>query len=157
MCDYSQHLTVRQLCTRRAMVGDELELVTIFGVRGFAKRLHGRWSLTCLRPGTEVAFDKRQVLRQCRSFVECDNGERILVNDIMPKEARFCRVPGGGDGLEFSNGLQCGLIAIDFGARIRVLQLPAVKHRRKQQAEARTLPAQQERELVPVTAAPAGR
>ena len=148
MCDYSQQLTARQLCTRRAMVGDELELVTIFGVRGFAKRLHGRWSLTCLRPGTEVAFDKRQVLRQCRSFVECDNGERILVNDIMPKEARFCRVPGGGDGLEFSNGLQCGLGAIDNGARIRVLQLPAVKRRRKQ-AAAKAQPSS-ERELVPI-------
>src|SRR5206468_3898246 len=94
MCDYSEYLNARQLCTRRAMVGDELELISTHGIHGFAKRWRGRWLLTCLRPGTEIAFDKRQVLRDCRSFVECDNGERILVNDIVPREARFTMVPG---------------------------------------------------------------
>jgi hypothetical protein len=131
MCDYSQQLAARRLCTRRAMVGDELTLIHLRGVFGFAKWLGTRWSLTCIRHGSEVAFERRQVLSDCRSFVECDNGERILVNDIMPKEARFTMVPGGGDGFEFSNGLVCGMSAITYGASIKVLQLPAPKQRKR--------------------------
>jgi hypothetical protein len=150
MCDYSEQLNVRRLCRRKAMVGDELELISTRGVRGFAKWWRGRWSLTCLRPGTEVVFSHRQVLSDCRSFVECDNGERVLVNDILPKEARFAMVPGGLqraiDGLEFSSGLQCGLSAISLGARLRVLQLPAVRRRQRQAAA----PAAPVPELVPI-------
>jgi hypothetical protein len=154
MCDYSEQLA-RRFCRRPAMVGDELELITFAGVRCFAKLWRNkRWLPTCLRPGTEIVFSHRQVLSQCRSFVECDNGERILVNDIMPKEARFAMVPGGlqraRDGLEFSNGLQCGLSAIGLGTRIRVLQLPAVRHRRRRQQQSAAAPLTPVRELVPV-------
>lgn len=152
MCDYSQQLA-RRLCTRRAMVGDELVLRYFGVVLGFAKRWHGRWCLTCIRHGSEVAFEHRQVLKQCHSFVECDNGERILVNDILPREARFTMVAGGGDGFEFANGLVCGLSAIDLGISMKVLQVPAPKRRQQRQqrqpAVAKAQPSNK-RELVAV-------
>lgn len=152
MCDYSQQLA-RRLCTRRAMVGDELVLRHFGAVLGFAKLWHGRWCLTCIRHGSEVAFEHRQVLHQCRSFVECDNGERILVNDILPREARFTMVAGGGDGFEFANGLVCGMSAIDLGVSMKVLQVPAPKQRQRTPAVAKAKPSskqvqQRERELV---------
>jgi hypothetical protein len=150
MCDYSQQLAARRFCRRRAMVGDELELIS-FGhgwLRGFAKRWRGRWLLTCIRHGSEIAFEQRQVLHDCRSFVECDNGERILVNDIMPREARFISAHHGGDVLEFSNGLQCGISAIDLGARIKVLQVPASKRRKRSKTGAPPSVRQRELETV---------
>lgn len=132
MCDYSQQLRRH---SRPAMVGDELEMIALGGWgRGFAKHWRGRWLLTCLRHGTEIVFDRRQVLQQCHSFIE-HNGERFMVNDILPREARTMVGPGayGGDALEFSNGLVCGLSAIALGARIRVLQVPAPRRRKRKQ------------------------
>jgi hypothetical protein len=137
MCDYSEQLAARDFCRRKAKIGDELELIHVAGsLLGFAlKTGHGSrrrdWTLTCLRHGTEIAFERRQVLHQCRSFVECDTGERMLVNDIMPREARMLSTGHGGDRLEFANGLVCGISAIDLGMKIKVLQLPAVKQRKR--------------------------
>lgn len=96
--------------------------------------------LTCLRPGTEIVFERRFPIEGSRSFVECDNGERIMVTDIIPtREATFSGLPDGHrpravDGVKWPSGLGMGLSCMPFGTRIRVLQLPATKQRKKLEA-----------------------
>lgn len=165
MCDYSQTVNARRLCTRKAKVGDELDLVQLgSGVWGFMKwkqgegfkpgrSWHGRGVVTCLRPGTEIVFERRFVIPTSRSNIVCDNGEVINVADITPGlEARTGTVWTSGrlryssDVVEFPSGLQMGLAAVPLHMQVRVLQLPVVK-RRKAKVEAK-VEAKRELELV---------
>jgi hypothetical protein len=145
LCSYSRTLQARDLCTRKAKVGDELSLVKVGRwIRGFA-----HWDvkqqkavLTCLRPGTEIVFERRFLIEGSRSFVECDNGERIMVTDIIPtKEATIAGLPNGYrdgrtavDGVKWPTGLGMGLSCLPIGINIRVLQLPPTKQRKRAKA-----------------------
>lgn len=156
MCDYSVTLNARDLCTRKAKVGDELELIALAsGLNGFVKWNDGtegvkfghpwrkRGVATCLKPGTEIVFDRRFLFEGSRTFVQLDNGERMMVTDMAPtREARSAMLPGGVDrpvdGIEFPDGRGIGLNSLPLGLRIKVLQLPAVKRRKR--APAATAP-----------------
>jgi hypothetical protein len=142
LCRYSRTLQARDFCTRKAQVGDDLFLINIGRICGFAHQDEKteKVRLTCLRPGTEIVFERRFLIEGSRSFVECDNGERIMVTDIIPtREATFAGLPGGGrptavDAVKWPNGLGMGLNCMPLGIHIRVLQLPAVKQRKKVKA-----------------------
>lgn len=153
MCNYSR-MQVRDFCVRRAKVGDELELVHVAGyIRGFARMGVGKkWSrgrqgieVTCLRLGTEVAFAKPPFFDGVLTWVECDNGERVRVTDRADTcVAKIAGLPGGGavesyvvDGVEFPDGRAIGLCCLRVGERIKVLQLPAPRRRRKARARTR--------------------
>lgn len=155
MCDYSQHLSVRDFCTRRAKVGDELELLNLaHSVFGFikwnegegykpGKSWRGRGVVTCLRPGTEIVFERRWVIPTSRSNITLESGEVFNVADIVPDVvARTGSVRPFGYGLtsdviEFPNGLQLGLAGVPLFMRVKVLQLPVVKRRKSVKAKAK--------------------
>lgn len=148
MCDYSETLSARDFCTRKAKLGDELELIALAsGVKGFVKWNEGtegvrfghpwkaRGVATCLKPGTEIVFERRFLFEGSRTFVECDNGERMEVTDMAPtREARTAMLPGGTgrpvDGVEFPDGRGIALNCLPLYTRIRVLQLPAPRRRK---------------------------
>lgn len=148
MCDYSQDVHLKDVCTRRAKVGDELELVQLgWGLRAFVQRPDegpSRMGITCIRPGTEVEFDRRFMIPTSRSNVTADNGEVFNVADIVPSRlATFKSVPRsftGSDGVEWASGLAMGLNCLPVGLRIRVLQLPAKTRRTKAKARRKVVP-----------------
>ena len=121
MCDYSLHL----LTSRPANVGDKL-VTTKFNnsmTRGFAAVTELTVAV-CLRPGTEVAFEK--------DIVEYRHA--LLPNrTIIGKVARFRQVNMNDpnthhDALEFPNGQIVLLNRLCEGQYLTVLQLPAVAH-----------------------------
>jgi hypothetical protein len=140
VCDYS--LKVKQLkacnvATRKAKVGDELVLGHMgYGICGFMLHKDNHWHATCVPVGAEIELDRRPMLVGSRSFVECDNGERIMVTDIAPsRQVTFAR----GDTIMWASTLRIGLKALAIGQqkiaapalRIKVLQLPATKRKAK--------------------------
>jgi len=122
MCDYSLHL----VASRPAKVGDKL-VSTKFNnsiTRGFAAV--GVPNVTvCLRPGTEVAFERE---------VECDHPLGFFPNrKLSEKVARFRQVKEDQpnvhhDALEFPDGEVILITRLCEGQHATVLQLPAVPH-----------------------------
>jgi hypothetical protein len=121
MCDYS----LENVSTRPAKVGDKL-VITNFPTsitRGFAD-IHERKVAVCLRPGTEVAFDRE---------VEYDPVLPFFRNRTTgAKVARFRQIrgdiPGHRDALEFPNGKIVLVTRLIKGQMAKVLQLPADEH-----------------------------
>jgi hypothetical protein len=117
MCDYS----LENVVSRDAKIGDTL-VTTDFAnstTRGFAE-VECPQMAVCLRPGTEIAFDKE---------VEYDGVLPFLRNrKTGAKLARFRQIshdiPGHRDALEFHNGKIVLLTKLVKGQRARVLQLP---------------------------------
>lgn len=124
MCDYSLHVGI---ATRPAEVGDELVSRQFLHAiaRGFGD-LNDPHIAVCLRPGTELAFNRD---------VELDYGfGRILpffgIGRIRSRVARFCQIKlswssAQHDALEFPDGRVVRLTRLCAGQHARVLQLPA--------------------------------
>jgi hypothetical protein len=118
MCDYS----LENVMSRPAKVGDKL-VTTAFTnsiTRGFAAAENPEVAV-CLRPGTEVAFERE---------VEYDGLLPFLRNrKAGAKLARFRQIendiPGHRDALEFTNGKIVLLTKLVQGQQARILQLPA--------------------------------
>lgn len=123
MCDYSLHA----VASRPAKMGDKListGFVNSF-TRGFAA-VDEPDVAVCLRPGTEIAFDRDAVI---------DHGfGRLLPSlgfgKIGEKLARFRQINTGRpdvhhDALEFPNGKVVLVTRLTEGQRVTVLQLPA--------------------------------
>jgi hypothetical protein len=118
MCDYS----LENVMSRPAKVGDKL-MVTTFAAsvtRGFAA-VNEPEVAVCLRPGTEVAFDRP---------VEFNGWFSFLPNrSTGAKVARFRQIatdiPGHRDALEFPDGKTVLVTKLTKGQTARVLQLPA--------------------------------
>jgi len=116
MCDYSLHL----VAFRPARVGDKL-ISTSFPhtiTRGFAS-IDDRNVAVCLRPGTEIAFQKE---------VRCGTG-MVFSWRTGHKVAKFRQINKGRsnvnhDALEFPDGKTVLLTELCQGQRASVLQLP---------------------------------
>lgn len=123
MCDYSLH----NVATRPAKVGDELVSATFPTsiTRGFAAVGEPNVAV-CLRPGTELAFERE---------VEVDQAfGRLLTNwgfgKTDQKVARFRQInldrpDTHHDALEFPDGQIVLVTRLCDGQRATVLQLPA--------------------------------
>jgi hypothetical protein len=127
MCDYSLHVGV---ATRPAKTGDELVSRQFLHsiTRGFGD-VQNPHVAVCLRPGTELAFDRD---------VEIDYGlGRLLtffgVGRIPARVARFRQINVNRsdthhDALEFPDGRVVLVTRLCGGQRATVLQLPAEPH-----------------------------
>jgi hypothetical protein len=119
MCDYSLHL----VSTRVAKVGDKLVTTEFSGstTRGFSA-LGVPDVAVCLRPGTELAFDRDVCYeRALRLFGGSSTGHRL---------ARFRQVNPGKpcthhDALEFPDGRILLVTQLRINQIATVLQLPA--------------------------------
>ena len=135
MCDYSLH----GVASRPAEVGDKL-VTTHFTnsfTRGFAA-VGAPNVAVCLRPGTELAFEKNAVCKAAYGF--------LPDRKIGEKAARFRQInrewPNTHhDALEFASGEIVLLTRMIEGQRATVLQLPAGVH-----DEEAAEPAQETRE-----------
>jgi hypothetical protein len=118
MCDYS----LENVVSRDAKVGDRLVTSDFANsiTRGFAA-VESPQMAVCLRPGTEIAFDRE---------VEYDGVLPFLGNrKTGARLARFRQIihdiPGHHDALEFPDGKTVLLNKLVKGQHARVLQLPA--------------------------------
>jgi hypothetical protein len=118
MCDYS----LENVRTRPANVGDKLVITSFTNstTRGFAD-IHEPKVAVCLRPGTEVAFDRE---------VEYDPMFPFFRNRTTgAKVAQFRQIksdiPGHRDTLEFPDGRLVLITKLIKGQMARVLQLPS--------------------------------
>jgi hypothetical protein len=118
MCDYS----LENVMTRPAKVGDKLVITTFTTsiTRGFAD-IHEPKVAVCLRPGTEVAFDREVEYDPVLPF--------FRHRTTGAKVARFRQIEsdiaGHRDALEFPNGKIILVTKLTKGQMARVLQLPA--------------------------------
>jgi hypothetical protein len=119
MCDYSLH----HVASIPAKVGDKL-VTTAFGAsatRGFSAVGEPNVAV-CLRPGTELAFDKE---------VEADRPLGFLPHRKIPATvARFRQMNmeqphTHHDALEFPDGTVLFVTQLSVGQKATVLQLPA--------------------------------
>jgi hypothetical protein len=118
MCDYSLHTVT----SRPAKVGDKLVSTEFRNsvTRGFSA-VGDPTVAVCLRPGTEIAFEKDGVKYR----------HSILPNRMLEqKVARFRQINMGNlnthhDALEFANGQIVLLTRLCEGQHATVLQLPA--------------------------------
>jgi hypothetical protein len=117
MCDYS----LENVMTRPAEVGDKLVTTSFTGsiTRGFAA-VDDPEVAVCLRPGTEIAFERE---------IEYDALLPFMRNRTAgAKLARFRQVsneiPSHRDALEFPNGKVVLLTKLASGQHAKVLQLP---------------------------------
>jgi hypothetical protein len=116
MCDYS----LRAVATRPAEVAETLVSTKFRGsvTRGFANP-NDQQVAVCLRPGTEIAFEK-----------DAQMGGMVFRKNIGDRLARFRQIDTERyqvhhDALEFSNGTIVLVTDLVPGQRATVLQLPA--------------------------------
>lgn len=120
MCDYSLHA----VATRPAKAGDVLVVSAFSGTctLGLAA-LHDRMTAVCMRPGTELAFERRPKARGWLWFLPQKIGSTV---------ATFCQVDldrpdRHHDAFTFSNGRVVKVNDLIPGQRLHVLQLPSQK------------------------------
>jgi hypothetical protein len=136
LCDYS----LNAVKTRDAVVGDKLTTVNFgTGTRGFCSteeydsdKGFSQLGAVCLRPGTEIAFDK--------SVLAYITWNVFDVNKPLPSVAVFTQVNKDNehihhDALEFADGTRVLLTLLKEGQRATVLQLPAAP-KTKEEAKA---------------------
>jgi hypothetical protein len=118
MCDYS----LENVMNRPAAIGDKL-ITTAFSnsiTRGFAAVDQPKVAV-CLRPGTEIAFEREVEYEPLLPFMRNRKTGAQL--------ARFRQLdnpmPGHRDALEFPDGKIVLLTKLARGQRATVLQLPA--------------------------------
>ena len=117
MCDYSLHA----LTSRPARVGETLITTAFLGTstRGFASENEPMVAV-CLRPGTELAFDK-DVKHDRRWIWTRTLGWRVgKSNQVAPEIADRHH-----DAIEFPDGTRVLVTQLCEGQRVTVLQLPA--------------------------------
>ena len=144
MCDYSLHA----VATRPAQIGDVLISSRFVGslTRGFCAAGEPQVAV-CLRPGTELAFERD---------VEIDHALRRLVPSfgfgrLRSKVARFRQINTRRpdvhhDALEFPDGRVVLVTQLCEGQRASVLQLPAEPAAEHHTGEA--APARREAALI---------
>jgi hypothetical protein len=121
MCDYS----LENVMTRPAKIGDKLKVTTFHAstTRGFAAVEEPTVAI-CLRPGTEVAFDRSVEFNGLLSFFRNrTTGARVARFRQIESE-----IPGHRDALEFPDGRIVLVTKLAKGQVARVIQLPAVAH-----------------------------
>jgi hypothetical protein len=129
MCDYS----LENVMTRPAKIGDKLKVTTFAGstTRGFAAVGEPEVAV-CLRPGTEVAFERPVEFDGLLSFFRKRTAGAMI--------ARFrqieCEIPGHRDALEFPDGKIVLVTKLARGQQARVIQLPAVARSLEQDFQA---------------------
>jgi hypothetical protein len=134
MCDYS----LEHVASRPAAVADRLVLTTFPSTitRGFAAA-EDPGTAVCLRPGTEIAFDKPPVYEHPVTHWQMTAPQVV---------ARFRQVDINvsymhHDALEFADGTIVPLTRLVAGQRATVLQMPSVPlHVREQAHEAAPKP-----------------
>jgi hypothetical protein len=115
MCDYSLHA----VATRPAEVAETLVSTNFYaGTHGFASPDNPKVAV-CLRPGTEIAFEK-----------DAQTDGMMSQKNIGDRLARFRQINTDRahqhhDALEFSNGTIVLVTNLATGQRATVLQLPA--------------------------------
>jgi hypothetical protein len=140
MCDYS----LENVTNRPATIGDKLMTTAFFNsiTRGFAAVGQPNVAV-CLRPGTEIAFDKEVEYEPLLPFMRNRKTGATL--------ARFRQLdipmPGHRDALEFPNGKIVLLTKLAKGQRATVLQLPASARTRASEQTAAPVTL----DLTPVT------
>ena len=136
MCDYSLH----HVASRPAKAGDKLVSTKFPGsiTRGFADA-NDPGTAVCLRPGTEVAFDRDVEFEPSMAlFPKRKVGDRV---------ARFRQIDMDKpsthhDALEFPNGQIVMLTRLVEGQMVTVLQMPAMPYTKEEHAaEAAPAPA----------------
>jgi hypothetical protein len=116
MCDYSLHaVATRPAEVAETLVSTKFQCTT---TRGFASP-DNRQVAVCLRPGTEIAFEK-----------DAQADGVIFRKNIRDRLARFRQISldrpdQHRDALEFSNGAIVLVTKLTPGQRATVLQLPA--------------------------------
>jgi hypothetical protein len=115
MCDYSLHA----VATRSATVGEKLvsSRFPSTSTRGFTGE-DGPHVAVCLRPGTEIAFDR-----------DAEYDGMVFRKKVGDRMARFRQIDTGDrtqhrDALEFSNGKIVLVTSLRVGQTATVLQLP---------------------------------
>ena len=155
MCNYSLKVRAKE---QKAQVGDHLEVRAFPNgpyapVRGFAKVDGKPNTVVCLKPGTEIAFDRRPLFLGSMTWVECDNGERMRVTDVASSCVARLRHPPrplGGfqieveDVLEFADGMMIAVACLQVGDRAKVLQVP-IKRRRVKKGSVNRIILERER------------
>jgi hypothetical protein len=132
MCDYSLH-TIR---SRPAKVGDKLRTRDFgTGTRGFAG-LEDPSVAVCVRPGTELAFEREVTYGESGWFKRNDqvaNYRTAIFRQIDQPRPYLHR-----DALEFPDGEVILLTLLYEGQEATVLQLPAEETTGAEPSEART-------------------
>lgn len=131
MCDYS----LEHVASRPAAVADRL-VVTTFPhtvTRGFAGEGDCHTAV-CLRPGTEIAFDRAPVFEHPVTHREIVLNETVARFRQIDMEIRYMHH----DALEFPDGSIVTISRLVPGQRATVLQLPSVPlHEAERAPEAR--------------------
>lgn len=119
MCDYSLHAVK----SRPAVVDDHL-VVTRFPDTFTHGLTHASDPETavCLRPGTEVAFDKPVIVNGMTGPLECSAVKDQLVGRFV-KVDEECNYAHH-DAIEFPNGKRVLITTLATDQALRVLQLP---------------------------------
>ena len=119
MCDYSLH-TVR---SRPAEVGDKL-ITTRFSdsiTRGFSAPGEPNVAV-CLRPGTELAFDKEA---ECKAALGFFASRKLRANVARFRQINMDQPGAHHDALEFPGGQIVLVTRLCEGQHATVIQLPA--------------------------------
>jgi len=122
MCDYSITAGIK---TRDAVVDDRLTVTQFGSSKGFAPRGAGEPIAVCLRPGTELAFDKPvsfydyRITNKGQPHVHTVHRTAVF-RQVMKDQPRTHH-----DMLEFPDGTKSVLSFLDVGQTATVLQLPA--------------------------------
>lgn len=138
MCDYS----LEHFASRPAKVGDKL-ITTIFNgsiTRGFRGVGEDPTVAVCLRPGTELAFDKDVISDHALGFFPPKNIGAVhatfrQINPDRPHDHH--------DALEFSNGRMVLLTRLHDGQTATVLQLPVMQGTEPAEEQPAETPAQE--------------
>jgi hypothetical protein len=153
MCDYS----LENVTNRPAAVGDKLITTAFFNsiTRGFAAVEQPKVAV-CLRPGTEIAFDREVEYEPVLPFLR----NRKTGATVARFRQLDIPMPGHRDALEFPNGKIVLLTKLAKGQRATVLQLPAARAPASEQAPVSEQPPVSEQApvtpgLAPVTGAQA--
>jgi hypothetical protein len=133
MCDYSLH----NIRSRPAKVGDQL-VTTGFPhsmTRGFCTVGEPEVAV-CLRPGTEIAFEKEAKQRMnLFRFLGKRRSTKLSGKLARFRQINLHRPDVHHDALEFADGTTVLLTRLNPGQRATVLQLPAQAAPTKEEAE----------------------
>jgi len=123
MCDYSLH----QVASRPAKVGDKVRSTTFESsiTGGFAAVGEPEVAI-CMRPGTELAFDRDVVYSQGFGLLPPRFGYATIPHRVARfRQINTHRPNGHHDALEFPDGKVVLVTTLRGGQTATVLQLPA--------------------------------
>ena len=134
MCDYSLH----NVASRDAKVGDKLRTTNFANstTRGFCAASDPDVAV-CLRPGTEVSFNKDVYYwRRFSVFPLRPFGYETISDRVARfRQINLDREASHHDALEFSGGTTVLVTDLKPGQKVTVLQLPAEQNRKTWETE----------------------